>query len=214
MSDLLHFQSDLDAALERLMQIDPRLEPLHAQCAAIALRRREGGLKGLLQIVVGQQVSVASARAIWARFIEAYPAMDAAHLATATMEDLQAAGLSRPKIKTIHAVSKAVCNGLDLAELAHQPADQAHASLTALHGIGPWTADIYLMMCLGHRDIFPAGDLAVQIAVQSGLGQSERPKTAALYKLAAQNWSPERTAAAHLFWAYYQIIKLGREGIA
>ncbi len=85
-------------------------------------------------------------------------------------------------------------------------ADQAHAALTALHGIGPWTADIYLLFCLGHADAFPSGDLAVQEAARIALGLRKRPDAKALTKM-AEAWRPWRGVAAHLLWAYYHAVK-------
>ena len=85
-------------------------------------------------------------------------------------------------------------------------ADEAHAALTALHGVGPWTADIYLLFCLGHADAFPAGDLAVQEAARIALGLRKRPDAKALTKI-AEAWRPWRGVAAHLLWAYYHAVK-------
>jgi DNA-3-methyladenine glycosylase II len=110
--------------------------------------------------------------------------------------------MSGPKIKTLRAVAAAVRDGLDLDALAHAPAEEAHARLTAVHGIGPWTADIYLLFCLGHPDIFPVGDLALRNAVADAFGllTSISPNTVAEI---AEPWSPWRSVAATLFWAYY-----------
>jgi DNA-3-methyladenine glycosylase II len=85
-------------------------------------------------------------------------------------------------------------------------ADRAHAALTALHGIGPWTADIYLLFCLGHADAFPSGDLAVQEAARIAFGLRNRPDAKRLTKL-AEAWRPWRGVAAHLLWAYYHAVK-------
>jgi DNA-3-methyladenine glycosylase II len=85
-------------------------------------------------------------------------------------------------------------------------ADEAHAALIALHGVGPWTADIYLLFCLGHADAFPAGDLAVQESARLALGLRTRPDAKALAKM-AEAWRPWRGVAAHLLWAYYHVVK-------
>jgi len=100
---------------------------------------------------------------------------------------------------------------LNLEALADQDADAAHDRLTALHGIGPWTADLYLLFCLGHGDAWPAGDLAVQEAVKLGLGLKTRPTPKEMAPL-AEPWRPMRGAAAHLWWAYYRALKK-REGV-
>jgi len=121
------------------------------------------------------------------------------------------AGLSEAKVRTLKAVAKAVEQGLiDLDALATHPADAAHGALIELHGIGPWTADIYLLFCLGNADAWPAGDLAVQEAVRIALNLKKRPDAKAMIKL-AERWRPWRGVAAHLFWAYYHVVKR-REG--
>ena len=100
---------------------------------------------------------------------------------------------------------------IDLNAVGNMDADEAHALLTALHGVGPWTADIYLLFCLGHADAFPAGDLAVQEAARIALNLRKRPDAKALTKL-AESWRPWRGVAAHLLWAYYHVVKK-RDGI-
>ena len=111
--------------------------------------------------------------------------------------------MSRPKIKTLRAISEAIAGGLALDDLAHLPEDEAIARLTAVSGIGPWTADIYLMFCIGRADVFAAGDLALQIAAQMLMGLDERPTAKEIAAIAAERWSPWRTVAAGLLWAYY-----------
>jgi DNA-3-methyladenine glycosylase II len=95
--------------------------------------------------------------------------------------------------------------------LADEDADAAHHTLVSLHGIGPWTADVYLLFCLGHGDAWPAGDLAVQEAVKIGLGLKARPTVKEMASI-AEPWRPMRGAAAHLWWSYYRAIKK-REGV-
>jgi DNA-3-methyladenine glycosylase II len=116
-----------------------------------------------------------------------------------------------PKIKSIKAIGKAISEGdIDLTAVAAMDADMAHAALTALHGIGPWTADIYLLFCLGNADAWPAGDLALQESVRLSLNLKKRPDAKQMIKL-AEPWRPLRGVAAHLFWAYYHVVKR-REG--
>lgn len=206
-------QADLDDAIERLICIDARFGAVWQGRESVALRQMPCGLAGLLKIVMGQQVSVASARAIWERFIAAYPDCDAGQLAVQTEEQLQACGLSRPKIKTVQRVSQAVVDGFDLGALSHMEAEQAHKELVRLHGIGPWTADIYLLFGLGVADIFPSGDLALQVAAQHLVELDERPSAKQVAKLAAELWAPERGAAAHLLWDLYRQMKEGRDGV-
>ena len=212
MSDLLT-QHDLDQALRRLVDLDPVLAPYLDACSPVAIRQREEGLSGLLQIILAQQVSVASARSIWDRFNARYPDCKAAELAKASVEDLQGCGLSRPKIRSVLAITKALEEGFDLAGQGHLDGRNVRDNLIGLHGVGPWTVDIYLLFCLGRSDIFPAGDLALQVAVQHVYDHPDRPREAWLAAFAHRRWAPERSAAAHLFWAIYQQIKDGRGGV-
>ena len=210
---LLDSQNALDASLDRLMIIEPELEPVRDRCDDIALRRQEAGLAGLLRIILAQQVSVASARAIWEKFERRYPGCDPQHLAGESLEELRACSLSLPKARSVLAIVQAVVDGLDLEELGACSGGEIRQALLDLHGVGPWTADIYQLFCLGHGDIFPAGDLALQVAVQHYLGMDGRPNTKRLGEIVQLRWSPEGGAAAHLFWAYYRVIKAGRAGV-
>jgi DNA-3-methyladenine glycosylase II len=206
-SHLLRNQADLDAGLAILTANDPRLAKLVDPAGGPALRQRPAGLAGLCAIICAQQLSVASASAIWTRFSAAFDPFHHDTLRRARTDKLARIGLSRPKIKTVKAISAAIAKGnIDLAGLAAMEADDAHAALTALHGIGPWTADIYLLFCLGHADVWPAGDLALQEAVRLALGLKRRP-TAKDMVVLAQEWRPWRGVAAHLLWNYYRRIK-------
>ena len=121
-------------------------------------------------------------------------------------------GLSAAKIKTLKSLARELAaERINLDVLAEEDADAAHHTLTALHGIGPWTADVYLLFCLGHGDAWPAGDLAVQEAVRMGLGLKMRPTPKQMVPL-AEPWRPLRGAAAHLWWSFYRAIKK-REGV-
>lgn len=203
-------EEDIRAGLNALVHLDPRLIDIAATAGPVPLRRRRADFEGLAQIVTGQQVSVASASAIFARLKALVSPLTAAELARFTDEDLAGAGLSRPKIRTMRAVCTACEDGLDLGTLAERPAEEAHATLCAIKGIGPWTADIFLLFCAGHPDIFPGGDLALQVAVSEALGLPERPAARDLYRI-AEVWAPHRGVAARLFWAWYKARKDGRE---
>src|SRR6202453_5109498 len=166
-----------------------------------ALRRREPGYAGLAAIVCGQQVSTGSAAAIWARVSAAFGPVHHAALRRARADRLCRLGLSAAKIKTLKNLARELAaERLDLEALANEDADAAHNTLTALHGIGPWTADVYLLFCLGHGDAWPAGDLAVQEAVRSGLRLKTRPTAKQMAPL-AEPWRPIRGAAAYLWWS-------------
>lgn len=192
--------------------LDPRLAAIHDLCGEPPLRRNEGGLEGLAWIIVSQQVSVASARAIWARTKAVFDPFTAQRLVSAPEADFRAGGLSMPKIRTLRAVGQAMLEGLDLDALAVLSADAARLELTRVKGIGPWTADIYLMFCLGHGDAFASGDLALQEAARMLLDLEKRPDAAELARI-AEAWRPWRSVAARLLFAYYAKMK-NRAGVA
>jgi DNA-3-methyladenine glycosylase II len=208
----LNTQADLEDAVRALLTQDPRLKPIFELTGMPALRRREPGFAGLAAIVSGQQLSTASAAAIWGRVSAAFDPFHHDTLRKARADRLGRLGLSAAKIKTLKGVARELAAGrLNLDVLANEDADVAHNTLTALHGIGPWTADVYLLFCLGHGDAWPAGDLAVQEAVKIGLGLKTRPTAKQMAPL-AEPWRPLRGAAAHLWWSYYRVLKK-REGV-
>src|SRR6266508_2194668 len=132
----IHTEDDLDDGLAKLIATDPRLAPLLAIAGRPPLRRRPDGFAGLASIVVAQQLSVASASAIWKRLTAAFDPLDHASVLRARPARLQRAGLSAPKIRTLKAIARAIRKGeLDLPLLREYPADDAHAALTRVHGI-------------------------------------------------------------------------------
>ena len=203
-------EADLDRAFALLREIDADLVSRLAQEAGPPpLRLRAPGFAGLAWIVVSQQVSTASANAIYGRLAAHLPALDAPSLEAASDEDLRGCGLSTPKLRTLRVLAGAVRDGsLDFDALAAMEAPQAHASLCAHKGIGPWTADIFLLFCLGHPDAWPAGDLALQEASRMALGLRSRPDARKLEKI-AERWRPVRGVAARLLWAWYGVMKKG-----
>src|SRR3954451_2572806 len=208
----LNSQSGLEAAIQALVKQDRRLAPVFDIAGMPALRRREAGFTGLAAIVCGQQLSTASAAAIWARVSAAFDPFHHDALRSARADRLGRLGLSAAKIKTLKNLAREIAaERLNLEVLANEDADAAHHTLTALHGIGPWTADVYLLFCLGHGDAWPAGDLAVQEAVKIGLGLKTRATPKEMAPL-AEPWRPLRGAAAHLWWSYYRVLKK-REGV-
>ena len=202
----LDTQADVDAAVRLLVAQDPRLAPVLARAGSPPLRRRPGGFAGLASIVTAQQLSTASAAAIWGRLSAAFDPFDPARVRRARATTLARIGLSAAKIRTLKAIAAAIAAGLDLDALADCPADDAHRALTAVHGIGPWTADIYLLFCLGHADAWPAGDLAVQEAIRIAFDLDTRPNAKAMVSL-AEPWRPWRGVAACLLWSYYRAVK-------
>ncbi len=207
----LHSETELQAGMAALVAQDPRLAPLLEKAGMPALRRREAGYAGLCHIVCGQQLSTASAGAIRARLFAAFDPFHHDAIRLARSDKLARLGLSKPKIKSLKAIAQAIAKGqIDLDVVGRMEADAAHTALTALHGIGPWTADIYLLFCLGNADAWPAGDLALQEAARIAFGLKRRPDAKAMVKL-AEPWRPWRGVAAHLLWAYYHAVKR-REG--
>ncbi|AZL57423.1 DNA-3-methyladenine glycosylase 2 family protein [Tabrizicola piscis] len=174
----------------------------------LPLRREADGFAALLRAIVGQQVSVASARAIWAR-LEGAGLTDAAVMAAASDDALRAAGLSRQKARYGRALAQA---GIDFDALRGLPDAEVVARLVAVPGIGVWTAEIYAMFALGRADVFAPGDLALQEAARMLFGLEVRPTDKALRAM-AEDWSPWRSVAARILWAYYRVAK-ERDGVA
>lgn len=186
---------------------DPRLAAAYALTGPLPLRRRADGFEALLSAIVSQQVSTASANAIWAR-MEGLGLTGRAAMAAADNQMLRAAGLSRQKARYGRALAQ---SGVDFDGLRALPTDRVIADLVAVPGIGVWTAEIYAMFALGRADVFAPGDLALQEAARLIYGLEKRPGERALRAMAAE-WSPWRSVAARLFWAYYRVAKQ-REGI-
>lgn len=198
---------DVAAGVRALKRSCRHMRKAHAVAGDPPLRREPGGFRGIAGIVVGQMLSLASADAIWGRLAAAVTPFDAQGFIGLDDRALMAAGLSRPKIKTLRGIAEAELSGaFDFARLERLPADEAREALLGLPGIGPWSADIYLMFCLGHRDAFAAGDLALQIAAGRLMELDERPGAQALIEI-AERWRPWRAVAARQLWAYYRVIK-------
>ncbi len=203
-------ETDLHDGIRALRRKCKVMRKVHDVVGLPPMRLRAPGFEGLARIIVGQQVSVASADAIWSRFEAAIRPMSVAQLQLVSDDALRAAGMSRPKIRTFRAIAEA--RDLDFARLALIADDEVHNALTSISGIGPWTADVYLLFCLGRADAFATGDLALQVAAQHAFGLERRP--AALELLAmAETWRPWRGVAARLLWTYYRTVKAPKSGI-
>ncbi|MBE0414895.1 MAG: DNA-3-methyladenine glycosylase 2 family protein [Yoonia sp.] len=173
----------------------------------LPLRLKPDGFAQLLSAIVSQQVSVAAAAAIWGRMVDARMTTPA-NVTAAPADDLRALGLSRQKVRYAHALASA---GIDYDALRDAPTSDVTRTLTAVPGIGIWTAEIYAMFSLGRADVFAPGDLALQEAARMIFDLPDRPKERALRDM-AQGWSPWRSVAARIMWAYYGQSKQ-REGI-
>lgn len=200
---------DISRGLDALGVLDPRLEKVRGMAGDVPLRLSEPGFRSLASIIVSQQVSRASADAIFGRLTKLVDPLTPQALLSAGEDMFRQAGLSRPKQRGLIAVARAIGEGLDLHHLVSLDAEEAMAKLVAVPGIGPWTAEVYLLFAAGHPDIFPARDVALQTAVGHALGIDPRPPEKALIKI-AESWSPWRGVASRLFWAYYRGLK-GRD---
>lgn len=208
---LIDSQAALDQGIAELCARHPRLAELVAAGAVPRLRRHAPGFAGLAGIVMGQQLSTASAAAIRGRLDAAFPDLSADTVASTSDEALREIGLSRAKVATLRAMAAAIGAGtLALDGLAEMGAEAARASLVAVPGIGPWTAEVYLLFCLGHPDVFPAGDLALQEAARLAFGLPSRPAARDL-ATSAEDWRPWRGVAAYILWAHYRVAK-ARDG--
>jgi DNA-3-methyladenine glycosylase II len=198
--------------LDALCLADERLRNVRAIAGDVPLRLVKPGFGSLVSIIVSQQVSRASADAILGRFLKIVDPMTPANLLASDETVFREAGFSRPKQKTVLAAAAAVADGgLDLQALCLLDAEDAVARLTAVHGVGRWTAEVYLLFAAGHPDIFPARDVALQTAVGHALRLEVRPAEKALVAI-AESWAPWRGVAARLFWSYYRALR-GREGV-
>ena len=190
-------------SVESLASLEPAFAELVERYGVPEPRASEPGAHTLLRTIVGQQVSVAAARSMWAKLEAAYGTPpDLARIRTASDDELRLAGISRQKAGYARSLADLVLSGeLDLVNL---PADdeEAIARLTKIKGIGRWSAEIYLLFAEGRRDVWPAGDLAVQIAIGRLLGLDERPSEKRLREL-GEAWRPNRGAAAVLAWHSY-----------
>ena len=198
---------DVEEGIRALSAIEPRF----AECVAVTglppLRRAEGGFTGLLRIMVEQQLSTASAAAIWRRMQESLAPLTPESLGRRGDEALRAAGLSRPKIATLRALCAAAADGtLDFDLLDRAGDEEVMERLTTIRGIGPWTAEIYMLSCLGRRDVWPAGDLALQVAVERTFELEARPDAKRMREI-GEPWRPWRAVAARVLWSYYRALR-------
>ena len=192
---------DIQAGTVALRRLCPVMRRVHDTIGDPALRRHAPGFAGLARIVVGQQLSTASAAAIWERTARAVDPFDADTLLALDDARLRAAGLSQGKMRTLRAAASALQSGALVLD-ADVPDTDLFNALVGVSGIGPWTADIYLLFCLGRTDGFASGDLALQIAAQRAFELETRPSALQLSEL-AERWRPWRGVAAHLLWAFY-----------
>ena len=199
--------AQMAAAVELLVDIEPRFAVVVERAGLPHLRRMQPGLRGLLRIVTDQVLSLKAAETLWLKIERALDPFEAAAIAGRSEADLRSLGLSGAKARAFVAIAAAVADGdLALDGFESLPDDAAHASLRRIRGIGAWTADIYLLACLGRADTWPAGDLALQLAAKDLLGLPDRPSEREMTALALP-WQPWRAVAARLLWSHYRAVK-------
>ncbi|MDO9417946.1 DNA-3-methyladenine glycosylase family protein [Pararhizobium sp.] len=209
---IIRTHEDIEAGIEGLLMLDARLVHVVERAGPVPLRRSEPGYRGIAHIIVSQMVSKASAEAIWARMETAVGgAVTAETMLALSDERCREAGLSRAKADALRKVAASVLDGtLDLDAVCDMEAKQAIAEMTHIRGVGRWTAEVYLLFCAGHPDVFPVGDVALQSGIGHAFGLEVRPNARELDDLVPA-WSPWRSIAARLFWAYYAR-EMGRSG--
>jgi DNA-3-methyladenine glycosylase II len=202
------FQSDIPdsarAALTRLVQCDPDFGKIEIEAGPLAWRTRPTGFAGLLQAIMGQQISNQAAAAIWRRLAQLPGALTPEGLLLLSDEALRGAGLSRPKVAHSRALATAIASGmLDTVALPAMDDEAAIASISAVRGLGRWTAEVYLIFAEQRMDVFPAGDIAVANAFAALKSLPDRPKEPA-FRAMAEPWRPYRALASRLLWHHWR----------
>jgi DNA-3-methyladenine glycosylase II len=195
-------ESDIADAVVRLLRVEPAFRRVADVAGPVPLRKLPTGYEGLAGIVVSQMVSRASADAIWGRLKTLLGDVTPISVLGRSVEELRNVGLSGAKESTLRILAEACTGGLDLDRTATLPAGDAIREMTALKGVGLWTAEVYLLFAAGHPDIFPSGDVALRTAAGEAFGLAARPSDKAL-RVMSLGWQPERSIAARLLWAYY-----------
>lgn len=200
---LIRTETDIAAGLAELLRVDPSFLTVVERAGPIPLRQSTSDYTGLAGIIVAQMISKAAADSIWRRIEAISGEVSAEAVLAMSAETLRGAGLSNAKETTLRRIAEAVATGgLDLAGLGDMPPSEAMQTLTAIKGVGPWTAEVYLLFCAGHSDIFPVGDVALQNAAAHAFKLDSRP-TGKSFSQLAERWSPWRSLAARALWAYY-----------
>jgi DNA-3-methyladenine glycosylase II len=200
-------EADLAEGVQWLLACEPRFSRVIEASGLPPLRRAPGGLPGLLRIITEQMISLKAADAIWQRIERELAPLDPQAILRRRHVTLMKLGLSGAKSRAFHALARAAHKGeFQLDRLNEHSDEQAIAALIALPGIGPWTADIYVLSCLGRADAWPTGDLALQASAADLFGLASRPDARAMLAL-AESWRPWRSVAARLLWAHYRSLK-------
>jgi DNA-3-methyladenine glycosylase II len=200
-------EADLAEGVDWLLRHEPRFAQVVDVTGLPSLRRAEGGLPGLLRIITEQMISLQAADAIWQRIARELAPLDPPSILRRRHATLMKLGLSGAKSRTFHALARAAHRGeFRVDSLDRHSDDEVIAMLVALPGIGPWTADIYVLSCLGRADAWPTGDLALQASAAHLFGLEKRPDARIMRGL-AEDWRPWRSVAARLLWAHYRSLR-------
>jgi len=201
-------EADLRDGVEILCTREPAFAKVYAATGLPPLRRKPGGLAGLLEIITYQMISLTAAAAIWSRVEASMAPFDAQKMAGLDDSAYMDCGLSRPKIRTIRAVLAHINDDtLQLAQFKTAENNEIFSSLTQIKGIGPWSAHIYLLTHLGRIDIWPVGDLALQESAKMLFDLETRPNEKQMLEI-AKPWQPWRAVAARLLWSHYRLVRL------
>lgn len=202
----------LSKAVKQLAKSCEIIAAAHERVGVPEWRTRPGGYAGLARIIAFQQLSTGAASTIWGRVETLVGRVTPAAILEADIDALRACGLSRPKIAHIRSIAEAVTSGsLNLGRVAKASDEDAQAELVAVKGIGPWTADIYLMFCLGRWDVFPHADIGLSESYRLIAGQRKRHPPKKFLKT-ADRWRPYRGVAAHMLWAYINAVREEQRG--
>ena len=189
--------------VDALSAADPDLAAVVTRFGPPPLWARRTGFTTLVQIILEQQVSLASGRATFGRLRDAWGEVTPGRFATLTTAQVRSAGVTRQKTSYCLGIARQIVDGrLDLRRLGQADDDAARRSLVEIRGVGPWTADIYLLMALGRPDVWPEGDLALATAAHQVKRLRRRPDTERLRRLAT-SWAPWRAVAARILWHHY-----------
>ena len=207
MHKTIESETDLAQGVAWLLAREPRFSRIIDVTGLPPLRRAAGGLPGLLRIVTEQMISLQAADAIWRRIENELAPLDPQAILRRRHATLMKLGLSGAKSRTFRALARAAHRGeFNVNSLHLEPDDEVIRMLVKLPGIGPWTADIYVLSCLGRADAWPTGDLALQASAADLFGLAKRPDSRAMLAL-AEGWRPWRSVAARLLWAHYRSLK-------
>lgn len=202
----------LTRAVKQLAKSCDVIARAHDHCGVPEWRTRPGGYDGLARIIAYQQLSTKAAATIWGRVEVQLGKVTPTNVLAADIDALRACGLSRPKIAHIRSIAEAVQSGsLNLRRVAKASDEDAQAELVAVKGIGPWTADVYLMFCLGRWDVFPHADIGLSEAYRMITNQRKRhpPKK---FLRTGEKWRPYRGVAAHMLWSYINQVREEQRG--